>query len=73
MIVTGQESGPHTHEFTANGLRGKLQAANGRVLLRDAGSATYRVSFDENDEFTGLEIVSVRGPTSGSAPTCGAT
>jgi hypothetical protein len=65
VIVAGQESGPHTHEFTAKGLRGKLQAANGPVLLRDAGSITYRVSFDENDEFTGLEIVRVSGPHPG--------
>ena len=65
VIVAGQESGPHTHEYTAHGLRGKLQIANGPVVLRDAGSATYRVSFDENDEFTGFEIVSVSGPHSG--------
>ena len=65
VIVAGQESGPHTHEYTAKGLRGKLQAANGPVLLRDAGNVTYRASFDENDELTRLEIVSVSGPHTG--------
>lgn len=65
VIVAGEEAGPHTHEYTAKGLRGKLQAADGPVLLRDAGSATYRASFDENDELTGLEMVSISGPHTG--------
>lgn len=61
VIVVGQEDGAHTHEQVANGLRAKLQIAGGPVLMRDVGSFTYRVSFDENGEFTGLEIVSDRG------------
>lgn len=61
-IVAGLESGPHTHEFVENGLRAKLKLPNGGVLTRDAGSLTYRISFDAADNFTGLEIVSVHGP-----------
>lgn len=61
VIVVGQESEAHVHEFTENGLRAKLQLANGRVLTRDAGSLTYRVSFDENGDFLDLEVVSDRG------------
>jgi hypothetical protein len=64
-IVSGQEGGEHTHEITARGLRGKLQLANGRVLLRDAGNVTFRTFFDENGEFTGLEILRVSGPHPG--------
>jgi hypothetical protein len=61
-IVVGLESGAHTHEFVERGLRARLKLANGRVLIRDAGVITYRVSFDANDEFIGLEIVDVSGP-----------
>ena len=56
-IVVGQESGAHTHESTVHGLPEKLQSGNGRVLIRDAGTLTYRVSFDADDNVTGLEIV----------------
>jgi hypothetical protein len=60
-IVEGQESGIHTHEGTVHGLPEKLQSAHGGVLIRDAGTLTYRVSYDENDEVTGFEIVKDAG------------
>lgn len=62
VIVAGQEAGAHTHEFTENGLRAKLQLANGRVLTRDAGTLTWLASFDDNGEFVDLEILHVGGP-----------
>jgi hypothetical protein len=61
-IVIGLESGPHTHEFVENGLRAKLKLPNGGLLTRDAGSLTYRVSFDAADNVVGFELVSVHGP-----------
>ena len=60
-IISGQESGPHTHEGTVHGLPEKLQSAHGGVLIRDAGTLTYRVSYDANDIVTGFEIVKDAG------------
>ena len=57
QIVVGDENGPHTHEATVHGLPEKLQSGNGKLLIRDAGTLTYRISFDADDNFTGLEIV----------------
>lgn len=65
VIVVGTEAGAHTHEFTENGLKATLKLANGRVLTRDAGSLTYRISFDANDNVTGLEVVDMNGPHPG--------
>ena len=62
VIVTGLESGVHTHEFVERGLKAKFKLANGRLLTRDAGSLTYRVTFDEDDEVIDFEVVSIRGP-----------
>lgn len=60
-IVEGEESGVHTHEGTAHGLAEKLQSANGRVLIRDAGTLTYRVAYDADDNVTGFEILKDAG------------
>lgn len=64
-IVAGTEAGPHTHEFTENGLKATLRLKNGGLLTRDAGSLTYRVSFDANDQFVGFELVDMNGPHPG--------
>lgn len=61
-IIVGLETGAHTHEFVERGLRARLKLANGGVLIRDAGVIIYRVSFDANGDFAGLEIVDVSGP-----------
>jgi hypothetical protein len=61
-IVTGLESGPHTHLFVENGLRAKLKLPKGRVLTHDAGSIGYTVSFDADDNFLGLNVLFVHGP-----------
>ena len=61
-ITSGLESGVHTHEFVDRGLKAAFKLANGRLLTRDAGAVTYRVTFDENDDVTNFEVVSIRGP-----------
>lgn len=61
-IVSGLESGVHTHEFTENGLKATFRLAGGGLLSRDAGSLTYRVTFDANDVVTGFELVTMHGP-----------
>ena len=66
-IIEGLESGPHTHEFTENGLKALFRAKQGGVITRDAGSVTYRVSFDENDNVTDFEAVTIHGPHPGFA------
>jgi len=38
-----------------------IKLANGPVLTRDAGTIVYRVSFDANGDFAGLEVVADRG------------
>ena len=63
-IIAGLESGVHTHEFTERGLKASFRLVNGGLLTRDAGSLTYRVSFD-GSEMTGFEVVAVRGPHPG--------
>ena len=73
-IVSGLESGPHTHEFVENGLKATYRLVNGGLLTRDAGSLTYRVSFDENDDVTDFEAITIHGPhpnfTSEGDPFC---
>lgn len=64
-IIEGLESGVHTHEFTENGLKAMFRTKQGGVITRDAGSLTYRVSFDENDNVIGFEAVRIRGPHPG--------
>jgi hypothetical protein len=61
-IVTGLESGAHTHLFVEQGLRAKLKLANGRVLTHDAGNIAYTVSFDAAGNVVGTEVVYVHGP-----------
>ena len=61
-IVSGQESGVHTHRFTEVGLRGAIQGKPGGRLVRDAGRITVEVTFDENDEVIDEEIVEIKGP-----------
>jgi hypothetical protein len=60
-VVLGDVEGVHTVLETHVGMGSRLQTANGPVLLRDAGSITFAFTFD-GEEFTGLQVVSVRGP-----------
>jgi hypothetical protein len=61
-IISGLESGVHTHEFSERGLKATYRLKNGGLLSRDAGSLTYRVTFDASDNVTDFEVVSIRGP-----------
>jgi hypothetical protein len=65
LIISGTEDAAQTHEFSNTGLKATLKLANGRVLTLDAGTIVYRASFDADDNFTGLEVVSVHGPHPG--------
>lgn len=65
QIVVGQESGPHAHEQTVHGVPEKLQRAQGGVLIKDSGTLTFRISFDVNDNPTGVEIVRDSGKHEG--------
>jgi hypothetical protein len=40
-IVSGLESGVHTHEFVERGLKATFKPPHGGLLTRDAGSLTY--------------------------------
>jgi hypothetical protein len=62
QIISGLESGVHTHEFVERGLKATFKLANGRLLTRDAGSLTYRITFNEDDDEIDFEVVSIRGP-----------
>lgn len=64
-IIEGLESGVHTHQITENGLKAMFRTKRGGVITRDAGSLTYRVSFDANDNVTDFEVVRIRGPHPG--------
>jgi hypothetical protein len=64
-IIAGLESGVHTHEFIETGLKAMFRAKHGGVITRDAGSLTYRVSFDANDNLTGFDVGPIRGPHPG--------
>ena len=61
-IVAGLESGVHTHVFVENGLRAKLKLENGGLLTLDAGSLSYALTFDANDNVTDFELLFVHGP-----------
>ena len=65
QIISGLESGVHTHEFTENGLKAKFKLEHGGLITRDAGSLTYHVSFDEDDNVIDFEAVTIHGPHPG--------
>jgi hypothetical protein len=65
QIISGLESGVHTHEFTETGLKAMFRLKNGGVITRDAGFLKYRVTFDEDDNVTNFEAVRIRGPHPG--------
>lgn len=61
-IISGLESGVHTHEFTERGLKATYVLVGGGLITRDAGSLTYRVTFDEDDNVIDFELVQMHGP-----------
>ncbi len=64
-IVSGVESGLHTHLVSVHGVPEKLQVPAGGVLTRDAGNLTFSLTYDANDKLVASELVSVKGPHAG--------
>jgi hypothetical protein len=61
--IIDEEAGTITFVVSFKGLPQKVQTANGPVLLRDAGIATFANTFDlETGEFISQEIVFLKGP-----------
>jgi len=60
--LVDEEAGTITFFTTFKGLPEKIQTANGRVLLRDAGVITFADTFDlETGEFISSEVT-IKGP-----------
>jgi hypothetical protein len=61
--IVDEEAGTITFLTSFKGLPEKIQTANGRVLLRDAGFVTFADTFDlVTNEFISSEIVVNKGP-----------
>jgi hypothetical protein len=61
--VVDEEAGTITFFATFKGLPEKIQTANGPVLLRDAGIATFADTFDlATGEFISSEVTVLKGP-----------
>ncbi len=61
IIISGLESGVHTHLNVETGLRGAIRGPGG-LIVRDAGVITFEVTFDANDEVTDVQVIDVKGP-----------
>lgn len=60
--LVDEEAGTVTFVTTYKGLPEKIQTANGRVLLRDAGIITFADTFDlETGEFISSDVI-IKGP-----------
>jgi hypothetical protein len=61
--IVDEEAGTITFLTSFKGLPEKIQTANGRVLLRDAGVVTFADTFDlETGDFISSEITVNKGP-----------
>jgi hypothetical protein len=61
--IIDEEAGTITFVISFKGLPQKVQTANGPVLLRDAGVATFANTFDlATGDFISQEIVFLKGP-----------
>ena len=60
-LISGPESGAHTSLIVQTGLRGAIRGPGG-LIVRDAGSITFEVTFDETGEETEVEVINVKGP-----------
>lgn len=59
-IVNGD--GTVTYANTVKGLPEKVKIPNGPILLRDAGTVTFLVTFDANGNFISTTIAGLKGP-----------
>jgi hypothetical protein len=60
-LISGDPEGIHVDESTVKGLPELIKTPHGGVLIRDAGYAVIRTTFD-GDEFISREIVLAKGP-----------
>jgi len=61
--IVDEEAGTITFLTSFKGLPEKIQTANGRVLLRDAGFVTFAKTVDlETNEFISSEVIVNKGP-----------
>lgn len=56
VIVSGDPEGIHVHEFTNIGLPEQLRLEHGGVITLDAGSITFRDTFN-GDQFLSEEVI----------------
>ena len=74
IVVSRGEDAARTEEVVETGLRAKLKLPHGGVLTSDHGFLHYLVSFDEEDNFVGIELLDERGGhpafTSGGGAWC---
>jgi hypothetical protein len=61
VVVPAQGGAARTEEIVETGLRARLKLANGGVLTSDHGLLHFLVSFDEEGEFVGVEVLRDRG------------
>jgi hypothetical protein len=61
IVVPAQGGAARTEEIVETGLRARLKLPNGGVLTSDHGLLHYFISFDENGEVVGVEVLRDRG------------
>jgi hypothetical protein len=61
VVVSPSEGAARTEEVVETGLRAKLKLPRGGVLTSDHGFLHYLISFDEEDNFVGIELLDERG------------
>jgi hypothetical protein len=62
-LIVDEQAGTYTYVFTIAGVLDQLRAAQGGVLIRDAGLLTFAITFDlETDAFISNEVVTLDGP-----------
>jgi len=62
-LIIDEQAGTSTYVFTITGMLAQLRAAQGGVLIRDAGLLTFAITFDlETGAFISNEVVALNGP-----------
>lgn len=74
FVVSAGPGAARTEEVVETGLRAKLKLPRGGVLTSDHGFLHYLISFDEEDNFVGIELLDEHGGhpafTSGGVAWC---
>jgi hypothetical protein len=61
VVLPARPGAARTEEIVETGLRARLKLPNGGVLTSDHGLLHYVISFDENEEVVGVEVLRDRG------------